>query len=93
MAWGEEDGVHRVEAAPDTHGRNVRRNMGSRGLLARRKNGNPLHRGDQVASGKCAHSNRAKRFYPPFLGLALRAQGGVAGQVGWALVDRRGPDA
>ena len=31
MAWGVEDDAHRAEAAPDRHGRNVRRNREIRG--------------------------------------------------------------
>lgn len=93
MAWGVEGGAHRVEAVPDRHGRNVRRNMGSPGSPVHRRNGNPPHQGGPAASGKCARSNPARRSCPPFRGLALRAQGGEAVQVGWVLVDRRDPDA
>lgn len=93
MAWGVEGDAHRVEAAPDKPGRNVRRNKENLDLPARRRNGNPLRRGGQAASGKYARSNRAKTFCPPFRGWVWQVQGGVAGQAGWALVDRQGPDA
>ena len=92
MAVAAADGVSRAATVPEKRGRNGQRNRGSRGLLVRRKNENPLRPGAPLANDRCVHSDREGLSSLPFPGWAFAVRGDVVEQGELAPADHLDPD-